>query len=133
MTHFRAELSEDGNHLQDRPKTQPEISKFCRESLIRATLQVVAEKGMQSGTITGMCSAAGVLHGHANHDFESKNQHLKCAFRALFVGLDAVSSEAAAAEAKPTRKLLAVSYATFSNSFFNRQQERRTLHSGAPR
>lgn len=103
----------------DRPKTQPEINKFRRESLIRATLQVVAEKGMQSATIADICSAAGVSRGLANHYFESKDQLLEHAFRAMFAELDAVSSEAAAAESKPSRKLLAISYATFSNDFFN--------------
>lgn len=103
----------------DRPKTQPEINKYRREGLIRATLQVVAEKGMQNATIADICSAAGVSRGLANHYFESKDHLLECAFRAMFAGLDAVSSEAEAAETRPTRKLLAITYATFSNDFFN--------------
>jgi AcrR family transcriptional regulator len=103
----------------DRPKTQPEINKFRRESLIRATLQVVAEKGIQSATIADICTAAGVSRGLANHYFDSKDQLLECAFRAMFKELDIVSAEAEAAEDRATRKLLAITYATFSNDFFN--------------
>lgn len=66
-----------------RPKTHPEINKFRRDSLVAATLRVVATEGIENTTIAKICEAAGVSRGLANHYFQSKEELLLIAFQKL--------------------------------------------------
>ena len=103
----------------DRPKTHPEINKFRRDSLIAATLRVVAEEGIESTTIAKICEAAGVSRGLANHYFQSKEELLLIAFQKLLDDLGDVTRRASQEQESPTQKLFAIINAIFRSEFFN--------------
>ena len=103
----------------DRPKTHPEINKFRRDSLIAATLRVVAEEGIESTTLAKICEAAGVSRGLANHYFQSKEELLLIAFQKLLDDLGEVTRRASREQENPTRKLFAIINAIFKSEFFN--------------
>jgi TetR/AcrR family transcriptional regulator, transcriptional repressor of bet genes len=103
----------------DRPKTHPEINKFRRESLVAATLRVVAAEGIENTTVAKICEAAGVSRGLANHYFQSKEELLLIAFQKLLDDLGDVTRRASQEQESPTRKLFAIIHAIFRNEFFN--------------
>ena len=103
----------------DRPKTHPEINKFRRDSLISATLRVVADEGIENTTVAKICEAAGVSRGLANHYFHSKEELLLIAFQKLLDDLGDVTRRASQEHESPTRKLFAIIHAIFKSEFFN--------------
>ncbi|MFO1088039.1 MAG: transcriptional regulator BetI [Hyphomicrobiales bacterium] len=102
-----------------RPKTHPEINKFRRDSLVAATLRVVATEGIENTTIAKICEAAGVSRGLANHYFQSKEELLLIAFQKLLDDLGETTRRASQEQESPTRKLFAIIHAIFRSEFFN--------------
>ncbi len=102
-----------------RPKTHPEINRFRRDSLIGATLRVVAAEGIENTTVAKICEAAGVSRGLANHYFQSKDELLLIAFQKLLDDLGDVTRRASQEQESPTRKLFAIIHAIFRSEFFN--------------
>jgi AcrR family transcriptional regulator len=83
--------------MRTRPETQPEINRFRRETLIEATIKVVAKHGIKNTTIAKICQAAGVSRGLSGHYFRDKDDLLCQAYQHL---LDLhLEHTAAAAEA----------------------------------
>ncbi len=103
----------------DRPKTHAEINRFRRDSLVAATLRVVAAEGIENTTVAKICEAAGVSRGLANHYFQSKEELLVIAFQKLLDDLGDVTRQAAQEQRTPTRKLFAMIHAIFRSEFFN--------------
>ncbi|MGH6984531.1 MAG: transcriptional regulator BetI [Stellaceae bacterium] len=62
--------------MRERPATQPEINKFRRETLIEATIQMVAKHGIENATFARICAAAGVSRGLPGHYFRDKEDLL---------------------------------------------------------
>ena len=104
--------------MLDRPRTQLEINRFRRESLIAATLSVIAEKGIDKTTIADICTAVGVSRGLANHYFDSKDQLLAAAYEALYLRLEEIWTAATEQEASPARKILTTICVTLTQDFF---------------
>lgn len=102
----------------DRPKTHPEIQKFRREGLIKATLRVVAESGIENTTIARICETAGVSRGLANHYFAGKDELLQVAFECLLDDLNSATAKAARAEPHATGKLFAIVDTILSEELF---------------
>jgi AcrR family transcriptional regulator len=69
--------------MRDRPETQPEINKFRRETLIEATIQIVAKHGIENATFAKICEAAGVSRGLPGHYFRDKDNLLCQAYQHL--------------------------------------------------
>jgi TetR/AcrR family transcriptional regulator, transcriptional repressor of bet genes len=105
--------------LSERPRTHPEINKFRRESLIQATLQVVAEHGIENATVARICEAAGASRGLANHYFSGKEELLLLAFEKLLEDLKEATGKAAKLQATPAGKLLAIVRTIFSEELFS--------------
>lgn len=103
----------------DRPKTHAEINRFRRDSLVAATLRVVAAEGIENTTVAKICEAAGVSRGLANHYFQSKEELLVIAFQKLLDDLGDVTRQAAQEQRSPTRKLFAMIHAIFRSEFFS--------------
>ena len=114
-------LDVSGTELHDleRPRTQPEINRFRRDLLLRATLMVVAEKGIQNTTLARICQRAGVSGGLASHYFESKDALLVAAFTRMFEDLDAIYLAETEKEPSAEGKLRAIVRAAFSEPFLN--------------
>lgn len=69
--------------MRIRPETQPEINKFRRETLIEATIKVIAKHGVENATIAKICQAAGVSRGLSGHYFRDKDDLLCQAYQHL--------------------------------------------------
>jgi AcrR family transcriptional regulator len=69
--------------MRERPETQPEINKFRRETLIEATIQIVAKHGIEHATFAKICEAAGVSRGLPGHYFRDKEDLLCQAYQHL--------------------------------------------------
>jgi TetR/AcrR family transcriptional regulator, transcriptional repressor of bet genes len=69
--------------MRERPETQPEINKFRRETLIEATIQIVAKHGIENATFAKICEAAGVSRGLPGHYFRDKDDLLCQAYQHL--------------------------------------------------
>ena len=83
--------------MRTRPETQPEINRFRRETLIEATIKIVAKHGIKNTTIAKICQAAGVSRGLSGHYFRDKDDLLCQSYQHL---LDVhLQHTAAAAEA----------------------------------
>jgi TetR/AcrR family transcriptional regulator, transcriptional repressor of bet genes len=104
----------------ERPKTQPEINKFRRETLMAATLRVVAEQGIENTTIVKICDAANVSRGLANHYFASKDDLLVQAYQGLLDQVFEVTAKAAAKHRdKPQEQIKAMIESVFSKALFS--------------
>ena len=104
----------------ERPKTQPEINKFRRETLMAATLRVVAEQGIENTTIVKICAPANVSRGLANHYFASKDDLLVQAYQGLLDQVFEVTAKAAARHRdKPQEQIKAMIEAVFSKALFS--------------
>ncbi|MCJ9673516.1 TetR family transcriptional regulator, partial [Neorhizobium sp. SHOUNA12B] len=66
-----------------------------REDLIAATLDCIAEFGIQGATVRQIAMRAGVTGGLIRHYFSSKDQMLQAAYRKVMAGM----TEAAVAAA----------------------------------
>lgn len=69
--------------MRKRPETQPEINKFRRETLIQATIQMVAKHGIENTTFVKISEAAGVSRGLPSHYFRDKEDLLCQAYQHL--------------------------------------------------
>lgn len=69
--------------MRERPETQPEINRFRRETLIEATIQMVAKHGIENTTFVRICEAAGVSRGLPGHYFRDKEDLLCQAYQHL--------------------------------------------------
>jgi TetR/AcrR family transcriptional regulator, transcriptional repressor of bet genes len=69
--------------MRERPETQPEINRFRRESLIDATIQMVAKHGIENTTFVRISEAAGVSRGLPGHYFRDKDDLLCQAYQHL--------------------------------------------------
>ena len=69
--------------MRERPETQPEINRFRRESLIEATIQMVAKHGIENTTFVKISEAAGVSRGLPGHYFRDKDDLLCQAYQHL--------------------------------------------------
>jgi TetR/AcrR family transcriptional regulator, transcriptional repressor of bet genes len=69
--------------MRERPDTQPEINKFRRETLIEATIQIVAKHGIENATFAKICEAAGVSRGLPGHYFRDKDDLICQAYQHL--------------------------------------------------
>jgi TetR/AcrR family transcriptional repressor of bet genes len=69
--------------MRERPETQPEINKFRRETLIQATIQMVAKHGIENTTFVKISEAAGVSRGLPGHYFRDKEDLLCQAYQHL--------------------------------------------------
>lgn len=69
--------------MRERPDTQPEINKFRRETLIAATIQIVAKHGIEHATFAKICEAAGVSRGLPGHYFRDKDDLICQAYQHL--------------------------------------------------
>lgn len=105
--------------LLERPRTHPEINKFRRESLIQATLQVVAEFGIENATVARICETAGASRGLANHYFSGKEELLLLAFEKLLEDLKEATGKAAKVQPTPAGKLIAIVRTIFSEELFS--------------
>ena len=104
---------------RDRPKTQPEINKFRRESLIAATLKVVAEKGIENATMAKIGEAANVSGGLPAHYFSSKEELLIQAYQTLLDDVFEVTAKAAGQfRNEPVKQIKAIVAAVFGKELF---------------
>jgi TetR/AcrR family transcriptional repressor of bet genes len=103
-----------------RPKTQPEINRFRRESLMSAAVKVVAEHGIENTTIVKICEAANVSRGLANHYFDSKEDLLLKAYERLLDEVMEVTAKAGEAHPdNPREQVRAMISAIFGNQLFS--------------
>lgn len=111
-----------------RPKTQPEINRFRRASLIEAALRVVAKDGIESATIAKIGAAAKVSRGLSAHYFASKEDLLVAAFEKLLEDVGAATSRSAhEIHGSPTRKLKAIVTTIFSDDVYDEVSRRAYL------
>lgn len=75
-----------------------------REDLISATLDCIAEFGIQGATVRQIAARAGVTGGLIRHYFTSKDQMLQAAYRQLMSGI--TNTTAAAAQGADARTRL---------------------------
>jgi len=66
-----------------------------REDLIAATLDCIAEFGIQGATVRQIAARAGVTGGLIRHYFESKDQMMQAAYREMMASMTSGSIEAA--------------------------------------
>lgn len=74
-----------------------------REDLIAATLDCIAEVGIQGATVRQIAARAGVTGGLIRHYFESKDQMLQAAYRQLMNGITEITKTAAEGADAKTR------------------------------
>jgi AcrR family transcriptional regulator len=67
-----------------------------REDLILATLDCIAESGIQGATVRQIANRAGVTGGLIRHYFSGKDQMLQEAYRKVMMGITDMAIEAAA-------------------------------------
>ncbi|CAD7039102.1 TetR family transcriptional regulator [Pseudorhizobium endolithicum] len=66
-----------------------------REELIAATLDCIAEAGIQGATVREIAARAGVTPGLIRHYFNTKDQMLQAAYRQLMSGITETTTSAA--------------------------------------
>ncbi len=74
-----------------------EAPAFRRESLIEATLDLIAEQGPEAATVRAIATRAGVTPGLIRHHFATKSELLAAAYEHHMAELIAMSSTASAA------------------------------------
>lgn len=65
-----------------------------RKALIRATLDCVAERGLQAATVREVAVRAGVTNGLIRHYFETKDQMIQEAYRTTMAEMTAMATSA---------------------------------------
>lgn len=99
---------------RERPSTHAEIQEFRRESLILATIEVLARHGIENATVSAICSAAGASRGLINHYYDSKEALFVDTYQYLHDTLLGATREAArATSGRPYDQLLAIIRAAF--------------------
>lgn len=79
-----------------------------RAALIAAAQSLVAEGGPEAATVRAIAARAGVTAGLIRHYFQTKEELIGAAFRALMEGMIQIGAEAAATvDAKPEARLAA--------------------------
>ncbi|AYD02456.1 TetR family transcriptional regulator C-terminal domain-containing protein [Neorhizobium sp. NCHU2750] len=82
-----------------------------REDLILATLDCIAESGIQGATVRQIATRAGVTAGLIRHYFTGKDQMLEAAYKAVMDGMTEIaikaSEEAGSARARLSRFIVA--------------------------
>lgn len=68
----------------ERPRTHPEINEFRRTGLIRATIECLAEYGIERSTVAVICDRAGASRGLIAHYFDSKEDLLVETYESLY-------------------------------------------------
>lgn len=76
-----------------------------REDLILATLDCIAEVGIQGATVRQIANRAGVTAGLIRHYFTGKDQMLEAAYRAVMDGMTQTAIEAAREDEAPRARL----------------------------
>ncbi|MCJ8520100.1 AcrR family transcriptional regulator [Pseudorhizobium tarimense] len=74
-----------------------------REDLIAATLDCIAEAGIQGATVRQIAARAGVTGGLIRHYFATKDQMLQAAYRQLMDGITEITKTAAEGADPKTR------------------------------
>ena len=74
-----------------------------REDLIAATLDCIAEVGIQGATVRQIAARAGVTGGLIRHYFSTKDQMLQAAYRQLMSGITETTKTAAEGDSACTR------------------------------
>jgi AcrR family transcriptional regulator len=74
-----------------------------REDLIAATLDCIADVGIQGATVRQIAARAGVTGGLIRHYFDSKDQMLQAAYRQLMSGITQTTKAAADGNDAKTR------------------------------
>ncbi|HEX2146035.1 MAG TPA: TetR family transcriptional regulator C-terminal domain-containing protein, partial [Pseudorhizobium sp.] len=74
-----------------------------RDELIAATLDCIAEAGIQGATVRQIAARAGVTGGLIRHYFATKDQMLQAAYRQLMTGITEITSTAAEGSDAKTR------------------------------
>ncbi|MCF6367996.1 TetR family transcriptional regulator C-terminal domain-containing protein [Rhizobium halophilum] len=74
-----------------------------REDLIAATLDCIAEAGIQGATVRQIAARAGVTGGLIRHYFATKDQMLQAAYRQLMDGITEITKAAAEGADTKTR------------------------------
>lgn len=74
-----------------------------REDLIAATLDCIAEVGIQGATVRQIAARAGVTGGLIRHYFSTKDQMLQAAYRQLMSGITEITKAAAEGDSACTR------------------------------
>lgn len=67
-----------------RPRTQAENRDYRQQSLLNATVKIVAERGVEGATIARICAQAGASRGMSAHYFSSKEALLTASFEKMF-------------------------------------------------
>ncbi|MFC6642882.1 TetR/AcrR family transcriptional regulator [Sulfitobacter profundi] len=62
------------------PKFKREPAEHRREALIKATLSLIAEKGVQAATVRAIAARADVSQGMIRHHFSSKEDLITAAY-----------------------------------------------------
>lgn len=76
-----------------------------REDLIAATLDCIAEFGIQGATVRQIATRAGVTGGLIRHYFESKDQMMQAAYREIMTAMTSGSIEAAQSDGSARQRL----------------------------
>ena len=85
---------------------RPAVRGTARESILAATLQVVAEEGVDAVTHRRVAERAGVSLGSTTHHFSGREELLREAFRSYLLRADeAIAALAGAAEARAGRAI----------------------------
>ncbi len=69
---------------QPRPRTQPEIRAYRRQTLLRAALEAVARHDIAGATVDRICGLAGASRGLIGHYFSGKEELLVATLEAWF-------------------------------------------------
>lgn len=77
-----------------------------RRALIRATLDCIAEQGMQSATVREIAKRAGVTNGLIRHHFSSKNEILYAAYASVVSDMLDRARDASAGKGLSSRERL---------------------------
>jgi TetR/AcrR family transcriptional regulator, transcriptional repressor of bet genes len=75
-----------------------------RNDLIQATLDCVAEMGLKGATVRKIAMKAGVTNGLIRHYFDSKDQMIQAAYRAVMTGMTTTARDAAAHDSDPRER-----------------------------
>lgn len=89
-----------------RPRTQPEIRAYRRQTLLRAALEAVAQHDISGATVDRICALAGASRGLIGHYFSGKEELLVATLEAWFdEGLQNKKAIAARQDLTPRQKL----------------------------
>ncbi|GLS31939.1 transcriptional regulator, TetR family [Mesorhizobium albiziae] len=93
--------------MEGRRKFRREGEERRRQDLIEATLECVAERGLQGATVRAIALRAGVTAGLIRHYFPSKEELLQAAYAAIMGRMTEQSKAALAKVAQEPRRRLA--------------------------